>query len=126
MLEFAAEECLAGRVIEGERRERVDHAVLADVFAVERLDADDAEQDVHGDAACGLGPLEFGLLLAMDLGATRDATLDQELGPVLVPRQRALGRLRDRLQDRWLRFDLREQRDERLGLEAVLLADSWR
>ena len=31
---------------------------------------------------------------------------------------------RDRLQDRRFRFDLREQRDERLCLEAVLLADA--
>lgn len=60
----------------------------------------------------------------MDLGATRDATLDQEPGPVLVPRQRALGRLRDRLQDRGLGFDLREQRDERFSFETVLLADA--
>ena len=60
----------------------------------------------------------------MDLGASRDAALDQELGPVLVPRQRALGRFRDRLQDRGLGFDLREQRDERFSLEAVLLADA--
>ena len=124
LLEFAAEERLAGRVIEGERRERVDHSILADVFAEERLDADDAEQDVHGDAGCGRGLLEFGLLQAVDLGATRDATLDQELGPVLVPRQRALGRFRDRLQDRRLGFDLCEQRDERFGFEAVLLADA--
>ena len=79
---------------------------------------------VHGDATCGRGSLEFGLLQAVDLGATRDATLDQELGPVLVPRQRALGRFRDRLQDRGLGFDLREQRDERFSLEAVLLADA--
>ncbi len=123
LLEFAAEERLAGRVIEGERRERIDHAVLADVLAVERLDADDAEQDIDRDAGRRLGSLEFGLLQAVDLGATHYATLDQEPGSVLVPRERALGRSGDCPQDRGLRLDLREQRDEWLHLEAVLLAD---
>ena len=41
LLELAAEEFLARRVVEGERRERIEHAVAAGVAPVVRLDAED-------------------------------------------------------------------------------------
>ena len=56
LLELGAEISRARRVVEGERRERVEHAVLAGDAAVERLDADDADDHVRRDAGVLVRP----------------------------------------------------------------------
>jgi len=77
LLELAAEEPAARRVVERERRERVNHAVLAGVLAVERLDAHDRQHHVLRHAA-GRGPPESLGMLARGLDATRNSPVGDE------------------------------------------------
>src|SRR5712664_1935298 len=101
MLELAAEEFGARRVIEGEGAERVDHAPAPGMAPVEGLDADDRHHVFRRHAVGALGALQHLAMRLPERGAGVDAALLEERGAIVLPRAALLRRQLDRLQH-WL------------------------
>ncbi len=122
VLQLAAEELRALRVIERERGERIDHPVGPDVAAISGLDADDAHDDFLGHAELARGARE-GLGVAVpELHARLYALGVDEYRTVCLPGgERGFGGLLHRLDDRGLKLRLAEDAAELLAGKAVLL-----
>jgi hypothetical protein len=120
MLQLAAEEGRARRVIEGQRGERVDHAMAAGVLAVEGLDADDGHDVARRHAVLLLGARQRAAVGAPELDAAGDARLGDELRAVVLP-HRLLGRRADQVEDGVAALHAREHRVELALDEAVAL-----
>jgi hypothetical protein len=78
LLQLGAEERLARRIVERERGERVERLVLADVAAVERLDAHDRDDDLGRHAVFRAQRLERVALGPVERDALVDALLAEE------------------------------------------------
>ena len=120
VLELAAEECRARRVLEGQRGERVQHRVATLVAAVIGLDAEDRGDDLRRHAVARLCPLQQIAMRAQELDAGLGPQLGHEDRAIPMPGQ-ALGRPRDRLQRRVLALDVLEQPAQLGGIEALAL-----
>ena len=99
----------ARRIVEGERGERIEHAVLAGDAAVEGFDADDGDHVLGRDAGFLVRLLEPRAVLEHELRAFGDALLGEEALAVLPPGRDLLGGLADQLDDLRLRLGLGEQ-----------------
>ena len=100
VLQFAAEEFGARRVVEGERGERIDDAVAAGVAAVHRFHADDGDDDFFGHAIEGGGARERLALPLAEFDARLDALAREKQRAIGLPGLRArLGGRGDRCDD---------------------------
>src|SRR3569623_1038195 len=120
LLELAAKEFGAGRVVEGQRRERIDDAIFALVSPVAGLDADDGGDDLGRHAVSSLGALQSVDMALPELCAAFDARALNEDRAVLVPRF-AFGRTRDRVDNVLAEFHLLEPSLELRAIETVTL-----
>ena len=77
----------ARRIVERERRERIEHAVAARDAAVQRFDADDGDDVFRRHAALGGDALEGLAVLLPELHAVGDALLGEEALAILPPRR---------------------------------------
>ena len=103
------EELRARWIVEGERGERVEHAVLAGDAAVEGFDADDGDDVFRRHAGVLVRLLEPRAMLAHELRAFGDALLGHEALAVFVPGRNFFRGLADQLDDLRLRLGLGEQ-----------------
>src|SRR5439155_26166059 len=75
------------REVEGERRQRIEHAEIAHLPTVDGLHAEDADDDLRGHAVLLLGPLQGAAVLLPEAHAGGDARPVDEAaavdGPVL-------------------------------------------
>ena len=110
LLQLAAKERGAARIIERQRRERVERPIAADVAPVERLDADDGDDDFRRHAKALLGAREIRRVRIPVRDAAVDARLRQELRRVLEPLRRLEQRPLHRGDDSRLVSAPREQR----------------
>ena len=126
VLEEGAAVAPAGREVEGEGRKRIDDAKVAHLLAVDRFDADDADDDLGRHAVHLLGLVEPALVGAPERGAGAQANRLDEAGPVRGPVLRRPCRRRhdvarhDRDEAR-----LRERAAHPLGVEAAPLGDAF-
>ena len=121
LLQLAPEEGGAARIVEGERGERVEHPIVADVLAVERLDAEDRDDDLGRHSVALLGPREVALVGAPVRDAGRHARGREERPRIDVPFRRLEQRPIHRGHDRALEAHLPEHARERRALEAVFV-----
>jgi hypothetical protein len=102
MLQLAAEIFAALGVVEGESRQSVDDPISADVAAEDRLDADNADDDVFRYPVFACGALERLGVAGPELGSGVDSLRLDEDRAVSLPRLGRLGRLVHRPDDRRL------------------------
>jgi hypothetical protein len=99
LLQFAAEERAARRVIECQRRKGVQYPMGACVPAVAGFNPDDGHDDLRIDTVGLFGLREYRRVLVPECDPPLDPALGQEDFPVFIPRQPLLGRLAHQCQD---------------------------
>src|SRR5699024_5277599 len=82
--ELLAEEIRARRIIEGQRGQRVQHAVVTEYIAVARFHSEYGGNDVGGHAVALLNAVENGLVLADEFGAGANTLGAQEDASVFL------------------------------------------
>ena len=119
LLELAAEKRRARRIVECERRQRIEHAVLAGHAAVAGFDADDRDDDLGRHAVFLADSVEQLAIGAIELDAVVDALVADEDRPVILPRLGRFGRTRDRVENALLHLCAGERRQHaRFGRSA--------
>jgi len=111
---------VARRVIERERRERIEHAVVPGDAPVLGLDAENRHQVFGGDLIAAGDLLERILVVEPEMGALADALLGQEVLAVLPPRRHLLGGTGHDLDDLRLWLRLLEDCAHVLAVESVM------
>ena len=121
--QFVAEEQLAAhfafqlgrvataRVIERQRVQRIEHAVVTGIPADDR----------HDHAGALLHAIQFGAVFGQERAAAIDARLADEHRPVFIPRLDPFGRARHRGDDRLAHLCLVEHAADLLRLQAIAL-----
>ena len=122
VLEEVAAVAAAGRKVEGERRQRIDDAKVAHLAAIDRLDADDADDDLRRHAVQLLGGREPRLVGLPELRPGLDADRLDEAGAIGGPVLRRAGRRRhDVARDARHEARLRQRRADPGGIELAAL-----
>jgi hypothetical protein len=118
--ELPAEVVGAPRIVERQRRQRVDRPVGAGIAAVERLDADDRDDDLGRHAERLLGARERRLVRRQERDAFADPLRRQELRRVFVPLRRLDERPLHGRDDLRLVFRIGEPARQRLARKPML------
>ena len=85
LFEFRAEEVGAARVMEGQRRQRLEYPEIAGIAPVLGFDADDGDDDLGRHAIKGAGLGQGQPVFLPEADAAIDAALVQEARPVAFP-----------------------------------------
>src|SRR5215470_19207152 len=120
LLELAAEEFRATRIVESERGQRIEHAIRPGVPSVIRLDADDRHYDFRRNAEFVLGASKRCFVGTPEVDARFDPRRREKPGRELVPQRRDEHWTRNRFDDLGLVLHLREQAAQCLRTEAAL------
>ncbi|CUI47904.1 Uncharacterised protein [Achromobacter sp. 2789STDY5608621] len=111
------------RIVEGQRGQRVQHAEIAHVAAIQRFNADDRGDDRGRDAEALRGLVELVAMLVVELHAPADALgLDEAraVGQPAAPDLLARGRRRDQARHRGVVARAFEGGDHRLERQVAL------
>ena len=120
MLELAAEEFRAARIVESERGQRIEHRVAARIATVIRFDADDRDDHFRGNAELVPGAVQRIAVLVPERSAGVDACRVEEPRREFVPFGRRQDRARHRRDDFRLMVRLRKQPAQRARIETFV------
>ena len=118
LFEFLPEVGCARRVVKTQGRERIQDAVAPRVLPVGRLDAQYRDQELRRHPPLALDAFQQLAVQCPETASAVDAPRGEETCPVLPPRQHLLRGPAHRVDDRRLGLGLREQRANRVGLQA--------
>ncbi len=119
MLELAAEVLAARGIVEGERRQGVDHSVASGRAAVTGFDADDRDDVFGRHTALGGDAFERFAVLVPELRALGNSFIRQEAVVVLPPGGHLFSRPGHEIDDLRLRLRLRKQAEDGFSLQRV-------
>ena len=120
LLELAAKEPCPPRIIERQRGQRVDHAIRAGIAAVQRLHADDGDDDLRWNAEFTLRALQHSFVLAQERNTAVDSRRTEKLRRVLEPLRRRKHGTRHRRDDLGLIAHLHEQTPQLAFVEGMI------
>ncbi|MCY1547028.1 hypothetical protein D9M68_830610 [compost metagenome] len=120
LAQLLAEERRTRRIVEGQRRQRIDYAVAAGVAAIEGLHADDRDDHLGRHAVLLFGTFQRLFVLTPEIHTAGDTRVGDKDRPVVFPWLDLLRRTRDRVEDRLLAFHLGEQVDQLLTGKPVV------
>jgi hypothetical protein len=121
LLEFALKEFGSGRVIERQRRQGIEHAVVAGSVAVRGFDAEDRDQILRRNACLQARLVQLRAVREPEVGTFLNAFFIDEYGLVVIPGLGLLSRLVHRFDDRRLSLSYAQQLAQPAPVEGVLL-----
>jgi len=120
LLQLAAEEFRAARIVESERRQRIEHPIAARIAAVIRFDADDRDDHFRRNAELVPGAVQRVAVLVPECDAGVDACGVEESRREFVPLGRGQHRPRHRRDHFRLMTRLGEQPAQRARIETLV------
>ncbi|MNH10581.1 hypothetical protein D3C79_700640 [compost metagenome] len=122
LTQLLAEELGPWRVVEAQRRQGVDHPVVAGIAAKKGFHADDCDNVLRRYAVLLLGTCQHSLVLTPEIHTASDTCIGDEHRPIVLPRFDPLGRARYGVEDRLLALYLTEHTHQLLRRKTIVAA----